>query len=102
MYFYKLVNLKANQEQLKDIPHIPYLDLAIVFYVLSDCKNDGNIATMLIQNKHLKLWKKDIQTLLSDAHQNTKNIFPAELIPMSELTQNIPLDEEDIPPLIWI
>lgn len=49
---------------------------------------------MLIRNKHLELWKKDIQALLSDAHQNTRNIFPAELIPMSEIVSNIPLDED--------
>lgn len=91
---YKFVNLKANQELLKDVPHIPYLDLAIVFYVLLDCRNDGSMATMLIRNKHLELWKKDIQALLSDAHQNTRNIFPAELIPMSEIVSNIPLDED--------
>ena len=91
---YKFVNLKANQELLKDVPHIPYLDLAIVFYVLLDCRNDGSMATMLIRNKHLELWKKDVQALLSDAHQNTRNIFPAELIPMSEIVSNIPLDED--------
>lgn len=91
---YKFVNLKGNQELLKDVPHIPYLDLAIVFYVLLDCRNDGSMATMLIRNKHLELWKKDIQALLSDAHQNTRNIFPAELIPMSEIVSNIPLDED--------
>ena len=91
---YKFVNLKANLELLKDVPHIPYLDLAIVFYVLLDCRNDGSMATMLIRNKHLELWKKDVQALLSDAHQNTRNIFPAELIPMSEIVSNIPLDED--------
>jgi len=92
---YKFVNLKANQELLEDVPHIPYLDLAIVFYVLLDRRNDGNMATMLIRNKHLELWKKDIEALLSDAHQNTRNIFPAELIPMSEIISNIPLDEDE-------
>lgn len=91
---YKFINLKANQELLKDVPHIPYLDLAIVFYVLLDCRNDGSMATILIRNKHLELWKKDVQALLSDAHQNTRNIFPAELIPMSEIVSNIPLDED--------
>ena len=74
---YKLVNLKANQEQLKDIPYIPCLDLAIVFYMLFDCKKDGRIATMLIRNKHLKLWKQDLRTLLSDAHRNTQTLLPA-------------------------
>lgn len=92
---YKLVNQKANQELLKDVPHIPYLDLAIVFYVLLDCRDDGSMATMMIRNGHLEFWKKDVRTLLSDAHQNTRNIFPAKLIPMSEIVSDIPLDEEE-------
>lgn len=52
---YKLVNFKSNQSLLKDVPHIPYLDLAIVFYVLLDCKDSG-MATVLIRNEHLKTW----------------------------------------------
>ncbi len=91
---YKFVNLKANQELLKDVPHIPYLDLAIVFYVLLDCRNDGSMVTILIRNKHLELWKKDVQALLSDAHQNTRNIFPAEWIPASKTVSSIPIDED--------
>ena len=31
--FYKLVNYDKNLDTLKEVPHIPYLDLAVVFYV---------------------------------------------------------------------
>ena len=31
---FRLINYKENEELLQDIPHIPYLDLAIVFYYL--------------------------------------------------------------------
>lgn len=95
---YKLVNFKANQSLLKDIPHIPYLDLAIVFYVLLDCK-DSRMATVLIRNEHLKTWGKDLNTVFSDARKNTPRVFPAELTPMSDFLQNtIPNSNEFIDP----
>ena len=84
---YKLVNFKANQSLLKDIPHIPYLDLAIVFYVLLDCKDSG-MATVLIRNEHLKTWGKDLNTIFSNARENTPRVFPAELTPMSDFLKN--------------
>lgn len=95
---YKLVNFKANQSLLKDIPHIPYLDLAIVFYVLLDCK-DSRMATVLIRNEHLKTWGKDLNTVFSDARKNTPRVFPAELTPMSDFLQNaFPNSNEFIDP----
>ena len=40
------------------MPYVPYLDLAIVFHVLVDMKeDDSGIATMLVRNEHLEWWE---------------------------------------------
>ena len=38
---FRLINRKANEELLKTIPYVPYLDLAVVFYVLVDVNVHG-------------------------------------------------------------
>ena len=50
---YQLINREKNRDLLAQVPYIPYLDLAIVFYVLVDMKEDDRIATMLVRNEHL-------------------------------------------------
>lgn len=96
--FYKLVNFKENQQELKNIPHIPYLDLAIVFYVLWDCDED-NMKAMQIRNEHLNLWKKDLRELFSDAKRNTEKFLPAELLSMADILKNASYDVDMVPEL---
>ena len=46
---FKLINAEKNKELLKDVPYVPFMDLAIVFYILIDQSADGN-ATALVRN----------------------------------------------------
>ncbi|MCB6416606.1 DUF5688 family protein [Faecalimonas umbilicata] len=91
--FYKLINFKENQQELKDIPYIPYLDLAIVFYVLLDC-DENNMKSMQIRSKHLELWKKELPDLFSDAKRNTEKFLPAEFLSMSDILKEVSYDVE--------
>ncbi len=67
---YRLVHFKRNQELLKQVPHIPFLDLAIIFCCLLSAEPEKN-ASILIQNSHMHVWNVDTQTLYQLAKKNT-------------------------------
>ena len=73
--FYKLINAKKNKELLEEVPFVPYLDLAIVFYC--DCSSElfGN-AAILIRNSHLKIWNTDKEQVYLAAAVNTPKNCP--------------------------
>jgi len=74
---YRLVNLESNRELLKDVPHVPYLDLAIIFYVMMEF-NDYGTACMLIRNEHLEMWNVTGNEVYEKAKDNTWRLLPAE------------------------
>lgn len=67
----KLINYEANQSLLEDIPHVKYLDLAIVFYLLIE-ENDEGQMTALVHNEHVEVWKTDMVQLYQIALSNMK------------------------------
>lgn len=94
---FKLINYERNLALLKEIPHIRYLDLAIVFqFMLTDVKK--NHATVLIHNHHLDYWKVSTEELLSFAHQNTPRLLPSEFKSLTCLMiQAIESEEFELP-----
>ncbi len=89
---YQLINRKKNRELLRQVPYVPYLDLAIVFHVLVDMKEDDRIATMLVRNEHLKRWKVTKEEIYEEACANTKRLLPEEFTTLYAL-----LTEEEGP-----
>ncbi len=75
---FRLVNWKLNQQMLKDIPHEKVLDLAIVYYYLVDTKEQG-MASALIHNTHLKMWKVTKEELMLIAVENTERLLKPQL-----------------------
>ncbi len=94
---YKIVNFERNRELLSEIPHIPYLDLAIVFFCLMNHEYFGN-ATTLIRNQHLELWQITDRELYQLAIENTPRLLPHHFLSMHdllndpELLSNLPED----------
>ncbi len=78
---YKLIHAQKNNTLLKKIPHIPYLDLAIVFYILFDVDESGT-ATIPITNELLQLWEIDVNHLHQIAMENSPQLLPATFKPM--------------------
>jgi len=91
---YKLINYNKNKHLLEDIPHIQYLDLAIVFYCLMICDSFGN-GSIMIHNSHCNMWNVDAQKLYQDARLNTPLLLGAELKSMEEVISQL-LDETEI------
>lgn len=104
---YKLVHYERNRELLMQIPHIPYLDLAIVFYCLLP-SDPGSAATILIRNSHLERWKLSCQQLYQLAMENSPQLLAPRIDNLVRLLKNrmplallpgvgIPLSEIDFP-----
>lgn len=81
---FKLVNYEKNKELLKQIPYIPYLDLAIVFYCVIDNECLGN-GTILVRNEHLSKWQISIDELKEIALKNTPQKLKGNIMPMEDV-----------------
>ncbi len=81
---YKVINYERNRELLKEIPHITYMDLAIVFYCVIDneCIGKGSI---LIRNEHLRKWHVNTEEVRKAAFLNTPKILKGQITPMEDV-----------------
>ncbi len=72
---YRLIHQERNSELLKEVPHLPMFDLAIVFYIMIPA--DGfDSCSVLIRNSHIDLWKLPISILYETARYNTPKLCP--------------------------
>lgn len=92
---FKLVNYKRNQELLKDVPHIRFLDLAIVFNCLLEANEKGN-ATILIHNHHLKYWNVTKDDLHIVATENTPKLLQCDLRNIVDVITNMLSNDNEI------
>ncbi len=86
--FYRLVDKEGNRELLKNVPFVPYCDLAIVFYLYVGEETSGHFITQ-ITNEHMELYKTDVDTLYNLAKENTPRIFPPEIKTMNEVLKQL-------------
>ncbi|GAA6405996.1 DUF5688 family protein [Blautia coccoides] len=91
---FRLVNAKKNTKQLTDKPHLPFLDLAVVYYIVLD-KSSSGVTSSPIYYKHLKHWNVDTATLHACAQSNGLRIFPPTLEPISSVLKEIVPNIED-------
>jgi len=89
---FKLVNRSQNSQLLERIPHRPFLDLEIVYYLLF-LGGFGGDATMLIENDHLKIWGVEQEELHKAAMINMKELLPATFRGMDLVMREIYQEE---------
>ncbi len=75
----KLIHHAKNTGLLKNVPHIPFLDLAIVFYCNFPVDPDIGNATILIDHSHLLLWDKSVDEIYPAAMENTVRTLEPKL-----------------------
>lgn len=85
---FKLIHAKKNEILLQSLPHVPYMDLAIVFYVLFDVDDTG-IATIPINNDLAALWDTNSDELYHIAKANTPKLLTASLKPMRVVIEEL-------------
>lgn len=89
----KIINREKNEELLKRVPHILFLDMAIVlYYKMSDSKM-GN-GTILVYESHRKNWGVSREQLFREAKENTLRMLPVELMSMKSVLEGY-LQEEN-------
>ena len=81
-------SIEKNTELLKDIPHVRFLDMAVVFYLLLD-RNEKGRMTALIHNNHLECWKITGDELYQIAKVNTPKLFPAKIQTLGQVLLEI-------------
>jgi len=84
----KLINTEKNRELLMDVPHVDYLDLSCVFYIIATNGKNG-VGTILIHNSHMKPWGVTIERMFEDAKRNTNCMLKGAFVPIEELLFNM-------------
>ena len=82
----KLINYERNKELLKNVPHIKYLDLAIVFYAEVENTLEG-VATILIHHHHMRFWNFTVEEMFKLANENMAEDF--KIIPMMDIVHRV-------------
>ena len=90
---FKVINTAKNRKFLRTVPHLAFLDLSIVFYVLVDVSEEGT-AAMVVNRSHADTWKVQAETLWEDAVKNVKNLLPAEFVTMNHALKSLLGDVE--------
>jgi hypothetical protein len=72
---FKLISSELNEELLKNIPHIPFLDLEIVFYYSVEMRGVEGGA-ILIRNSHMEHWGVGTEDLMRDSLENAPKLLP--------------------------
>lgn len=88
--FFRLINYEANKVSLRNVPHIRYLDLSIIFCL--SFKGDGYM-TVTINNKLMEIWEKSIKELYEQAKKNTQSLFGMSFKTMNEVLLDLAKEE---------
>lgn len=84
----RLIGRKANEELLKEIPYVEFLDLAVCFYYAYQEENLGG-GTILIYNSHMEMWNTCTAELSVLAERNTQRLFPWECRGIGEMVDEM-------------
>ncbi len=86
----KLIHREKNRGLLKErVPHIPFLDLAIVFSCIYPVDADIGNATILIENSHLALWEKTAEELYPIAMENSMRLLPPQMLGINQVLRDL-------------
>ena len=96
---YRLISHDQNRKYLTTVPHLPFLNLAIVFNVICNISESG-LETITVTNELMERWKTGTKELIKLAEENTPRLLPLTVDSLtSVLTQYIGLArEKELPP----
>ncbi len=93
---FKLVNREKNQDLLSRVPHVDYMDLAILFYYyLQELPITDGQATILITNKQMEGWNVGIEDLMEAAIANTPRLLGLSVESIVDTLKSIKPDFND-------
>ncbi|MCR5097357.1 MAG: DUF5688 family protein [Lachnospiraceae bacterium] len=80
----RLISRRKNEDLLKEVPHIPFLDLALVFAVRMEVKT-GLFGSALIHHRHAQFWNTDATELFEHAKKAAPLLLPPAIQKMDDL-----------------
>lgn len=89
---YRLINEERNRELLAEIPHIPFLDLAICFIYSFESSEMGN-GSIMVRNQYMETWGVSVKELWDVANRNTRELFLPECTSMENILKEIGMSE---------
>lgn len=94
---YRVIGREENRDLLREVPYREYLDLAIIYYVLFEV-NECGMASMLVKDEHLAMWKATEDDLYYRACINTKELLPYEFVSMRSVLEELTgIEAEECP-----
>ncbi len=84
-----IYNTEANAEKLSNIPHKVFKDLSIYYRVDIPINEKEGMGSMIVNDHILKLWNISTEELDNIAWMNTKRMYPAKLMSMFEILQEL-------------
>lgn len=91
--FYRLISREKNEELLAKIPWLPWLDMAIVFYLKIPEQIVSN-ATALIYTNHLEHWGITMGELYRTASENM-SALPVLIEPMERFLESCGMESKN-------
>ena len=85
---YRLISIERNYMLLKNVPYVPFCDLAVVFYVLIKSGPNGEMAA-LVHKRHMTQWDVTADELMEIARRNTPRLLPVSVRTMREVMHDI-------------
>ena len=85
---YQLINYDNNRELLERVPHIRYLDMAIIFYYWKDRK-DRSLGACIVSLAQMEEWGYTLEELEKTAAFNTPQLFQVSFQPIEELIKEM-------------
>lgn len=80
---FKLINAERNADQLEEMPHRCFHDLAIVYYIMVS-QETSDIATIAVKNSMMENWGVDESVLYKTALHNTPKLCRSEIMTMEK------------------
>lgn len=84
-----IYNTEANAEKLSNIPHKAYKDLSIYYRVDIPLNEKEGMGSMIVNEHIMKLWNINTEELDNIAWMNTKRMYPAKLMSMFDVLQEL-------------
>lgn len=84
----RLVSYEKNSQLLKEIPYIPFLDMAIIFYCLV-VEDENGTGSVRISNSIMEKWGMTVKTLYTVAIRNTERLFPKVFCPLKSMLRSV-------------
>lgn len=81
---YRLISLEKNRQLLQEIPHIPFLNLAVTFSVVCNMSEHG-LESLRISNELMDKWGITTAQLVHLAEKNTPRLFPVKIDSMENV-----------------